>query len=223
MVRTRDTIAKSVDKLVIRLAKLNVEFVLSQEELIEKLCHFKGESINHFKTQFKRIDINFIHDKSVIIGHVLSGHTKIWTDDEKKSERKMESVNKLVTRLAELNLEFVLPLEELVLQMCNFDKDIYSFKTQFRRIDIDYIHDRPVGIGAVLCGNTKIWTVDEKRSKRYSITKLVDKWVTRLDELNVEFVLAREDLIEHLCNLNSEHIYKFKTQFKQKGTGKARA
>jgi hypothetical protein len=219
MVRTRDTIAKSVDKLVIRLAKLNVEFVLSQEELIEKLCHFKGESINHFKTYFKRIDINFIHDKSVIIGHVLSGHTKIWTDDEKKSERKMESVNKLVTRLAELNLEFVLPLEELVLQMCNFDKDIYSFKTQFRRIDIDYIHDRPVGIGAVLCGNTKIWTVDEKRSKRDSITKLVDKWVTRLDELNVEFVLSREDLIEHLCNLNSAHIYGFKTQFKQKGTG----
>lgn len=171
MVRTRDTIAKSVDKLVIRLAKLNVEFVLSQEELIEKLCHFKGESINHFKTQFKRIDIDYIHDKPVGICNVLYGGTRIWTVDEKKSKRKdiiIKSVDKWVTRLAERNLEFVLSPKDLIEQMCNFNGTFCDFKVQVKRTDVIHMHPNLVKISHVISGTVKVWTNDEKKAKQRS-------------------------------------------------------
>lgn len=90
-VRTRDTITKLVDKWVTRLAERNIEFVLSPEDLATKLYDFDNKFINHFKTQFKRTEINYVHPKLVAIGDVLSGNTKIWTDDEKTSKQRADN------------------------------------------------------------------------------------------------------------------------------------
>lgn len=87
----RERIIKFVSKSVTCLNKLNLEFVLSLEDLVEQLCNFDGKTADKFKTKFKRTDIIYVHDKLVRICDVLSGHTKIWTNDEKINKQRADN------------------------------------------------------------------------------------------------------------------------------------
>ncbi len=83
--RPEERVTKKVDEWIKILADQDLEFVLSRLELIKQLRYFDGQSTSYFSTHFRRISDGYVYPTPVRIGNVIYGHTKIRTEQEKKS------------------------------------------------------------------------------------------------------------------------------------------
>ena len=133
-------------------------------------------------------------------------------------EHVTKYVEKLKLRLNDMELEFVTPIPKLVEQLCGCTDDLIHFKTYFRRITPghEYTHQIPVGIDGVLGGSTQIWSDEDKQAKH--VVNLVDKWCTKLTDMELKFVTPIPELIEQLRNCGYE-LGDFKTQFRRTTPG----
>ncbi len=92
--KTRDYVADYVDDLIKRLDKMNLEFLTSRSKLIDQLYEFDGKQMSYFKTEgFKRrkteTEAEYIYSKPVRIDNVIHGKVKIWSEKEKKAQRRI--------------------------------------------------------------------------------------------------------------------------------------
>jgi hypothetical protein len=174
--RPEKYVTTRVDKWINDLDKLDQphEFVISRSELIEQICYFNGNSMESYKTLYRRKADGYIHPVPVsIISKLYSLRKRSSTETTKtkpKSEKRVSRfVDKCIQKLEAMDpsLEFVTPRLKLIEQVLQFDgKQMSEFKTLFRRKIDGYVHPTPVRIGHVFDGNTKIWTEDEKKANQ---------------------------------------------------------
>jgi hypothetical protein len=84
--RKEKFVIECVNKWKKTLAQKNIAFV-DETTLIQQLRYFES-AISHFKTRFRRTDIDYEHPVPVMISHVINGHTKIWTKEEQTQYRE---------------------------------------------------------------------------------------------------------------------------------------
>ncbi len=190
--RTEEDAIDRVNKWIDELARKNIEFVFLDTIVLELRC-FNGHP-SRFKALFRRTDINYVHPTLVEISNVFTGHTLIWTKEEKKNRRVAlntllrtnsttmvgiyefkrteeeanDHVNKWIDELTRKNLEFVF-LDIIVLELRCFNGRPSHFKALLRRTDINYVHPTPIVIYDVIRDHTKIRTQEEKEQDQIVI------------------------------------------------------
>ncbi len=89
-VGSREFVAQRVDEIIVKLTDMGLAFVLPREDLIEQIYISKTQP-SHSPALFKRPatseEPEYIHPTPVHIDAVLSGHTKIWSDADKRKHQ----------------------------------------------------------------------------------------------------------------------------------------
>lgn len=147
--RSFDNCSKIIDRWTSDLAMKHVAFVNTRETLITQLMQFKGPPTDMITT-FKRTDIDYIHPNPVTVSHVFSGHTKIWTPEEKEQAQKMNQ-GKHTSRGVDWTGDRETERFHMYLELCPELENVFSFSDTVRGSMVDFIAtfkknpDRAVG------------------------------------------------------------------------------